>query len=62
MTYEERQREIFLGEHSKLQPPNSSFDPEIEMTVCDGCGREMEYHDHYINGGICYLCISRIGT
>lgn len=36
---------------------------EVEMIKCDtvGCPTEMEVQEHYINGGLCWKCIERIG-
>lgn len=36
---------------------------EVEIVKCDtkDCSTEMEYQEHYINGGICWKCIDKIG-
>lgn len=61
MNHQERQNIIALGEREKLDPPERATEPEPEMVKCDECHKDMEYHDYYINGGLCWKCIERIG-
>ena len=61
MNFYDREREIALGERSKLDPPEPTNPPEIEYYPCDNCHKGMEYDDHYRNSGLCYSCIMAIG-
>lgn len=63
MNYEERQREIDLGERSKIEQPDVPRETEQDTTEyehCNKCNKLMEYQDYYRNSGLCFTCIMEI--
>lgn len=61
MNHQERQHIVNStndGNHIN-RPPEEI----VEMVRCDtkGCTVEMEHHQHYVNGGLCFKCIMNIG-
>lgn len=45
-------KEEWLYRHDKKQ------EPEEELVKCDNCGKDMDAHRHYSNGGYCFKCLS----
>lgn len=43
------------------RPPDEGLCEEEQLVKCDECQRMIDQHQHYVNGGICWFCISRIG-
>lgn len=47
---------------NRSDEPEGSLEPEIIYeSNCDKCDKEMTFHQHYVNGGLCYNCIMNIG-
>ena len=53
----------FFGTGNKEFSGYSKTEEEVELFKCNNgrCKTMMEYHDHYVNGGLCFKCIMNIG-